>query len=55
MPPEPVADLVAELSTAAATLGCSLHPRTAANLAVPGLLATAKPPQVPTIFSIVAD
>jgi Fic family protein len=32
-PPEVVADLVAELSSAAATLGRSLHPRTAANLA----------------------
>jgi Fic family protein len=32
-PPEPVADLVAELAAAAATLGRSLHPRTAATLA----------------------
>jgi len=32
-PPESVADLVAELSAASATLGQSLHPRTAANLA----------------------
>jgi Fic family protein len=32
-PPEPVADLVAELSAASATLGQSLHPRTAGNLA----------------------
>src|SRR6266540_2532522 len=32
-PPEPVADLVAELSAASAKLGRSLHPRTAANLA----------------------
>jgi len=32
-PPEPVADLVAELSASSATLGQSLHPRTAANLA----------------------
>jgi Fic family protein len=32
-PPEGVADLVAELSATSATLGRSLHPRTAANLA----------------------
>jgi Fic family protein len=32
-PPEAIADLVAELSAASATLGRSLHPRTAANLA----------------------
>jgi Fic family protein len=31
--PEPVADLVAELSAASATLGARLHPHTAANLA----------------------
>src|SRR6266511_2720310 len=32
-PPEPVADLVADLSAASAKLGRSLHTRTAANLA----------------------
>lgn len=32
-PPETVADLVAELSAISATLGTSLHPRTAAHLA----------------------
>lgn len=32
-PPEPVADLAAELSASSAKLGSSLHPRTAANLA----------------------
>ncbi len=32
-PPERVSDLIAELSAAAATLGRSLHPRTAASLA----------------------
>src|SRR3954471_8199114 len=32
-PPEPVADLVADLSAASARLGRSLHTRTAANLA----------------------
>lgn len=32
-PPEHVADLAAELAAKSATLGSSLHPRTAANLA----------------------
>lgn len=31
-PPEPIADLIAELSTSSARLGRSLHPRTAASL-----------------------
>src|SRR3954462_7910817 len=32
-PPEQLADVVAELAAASATLGRALHPRTAANLA----------------------